>query len=754
MKYLAFDIEAANGYKMYSICSIGVVISDENFNILEKTNIWINPKTVYNLNGTRRNVGIDLHLDKALLDSSPIFPEVYPKLRGLLCGDDYLVIGHAVDSDVRMLNAACKRYRLPSLDFRFLCTQLLYRLYKGEKDVRALSKIAAELNIAYHEHNSEDDAWMSLKTLEFLTRDSGLSVMQLVDKYRVRLGSNNNFELVRPITVEGQVSRKHVSQEAADKIKKFAQQQKVVGKSRKNCVFCLARSLEISDSPTLYRVVQELVADGARYTTRLSKCNLYVANDYPTEQDLMREKRVDELQASGLVETKTIGEILGDDFMKNSDKENKNFIAKSTAEQAAFEFLKRHGQTSSDVEKTADGQSNIQHFIDEAAKGLRVSDGILPMIPTYLCNVDRSKISGGKRILIDAGGTNFRSALGWFDSDGQIHVDKLRKTVMPASDGTELSKEEFYNKIAENISYLASDGCDIGFCFSYPVNMAADMDGEVLGFSKEVRAPEVVGTRVGAETLSALRRYSDKNRGIVILNDTVATLLGGMAMSRKPYSTYLGYIYGTGTNVCCVVDTDKITKAGSLPRGKMLVNTECGGYDGFVRGDFDKIAISKTAFPSRQLFEKMTSGKYLSDIIFEGLITARQEEEISSSAEIVPFVLKDVSEFLSDGGGKFAEMFTEEADRAFVAAMCNELIARAAKMGATVNAALAIATATDKSLPVAVVAEGTTFRKLVGYRERFEEYLAQILSANGLTYEILGGDDLNLIGTLMATMVL
>ena len=146
MKYLAFDIEAANGYQPSSICSIGIVIADTDFNILNRENIWINPRTKYNLNGTRKNIGIDLHLDKELLDNSPDFSQVYNKVRDLLTDTDTLVFGHAVDSDVRMLNAACERYKLPCIEFKFLCSQLLYRLHKGEKDVKALYKIAAELD--------------------------------------------------------------------------------------------------------------------------------------------------------------------------------------------------------------------------------------------------------------------------------------------------------------------------------------------------------------------------------------------------------------------------------------------------------------------------------------------------------------------------------------------------------------------------------------------------------------------------------
>ena len=74
-----------------------------------------------------------------------------------------------------------------------------------------------------------------------------------------------------------------------------------------------------------------------------------------------------------------------------------------------------------------------------------------------------------------------------------------------------------------------------------------------------------------------MRAYSDKPRKIAILNDTVATLLGGMATYPQGYSTYVGYIYGTGTNACYMEDTANITKVAGLDAGHMLINTECGG---------------------------------------------------------------------------------------------------------------------------------------------------------------------------------
>lgn len=414
----------------------------------------------------------------------------------------------------------------------------------------------------------------------------------------------------------------------------------------------------------------------------------------------------------------------------------------------AKEFLKLHKQSVENVDVNA----SVNRFLQDMKKGLK-GEPALPMIPTYLMDVDRSKIKvNSKRILIDAGGTNFRSAIGYFDENGKAVIEKLQKSRMPGSDGEELSKEEFYGAIAENVKYLLNDADDVGFCFSYQVNMDKDVDGEIVMFSKEIHAPQVVGTRVGKETLAACKAYSGAERKIVILNDTVATLLGGMAMTDEKFSAYLGYIYGTGTNVCYIEDTQNIAKVDGLPKGKMLINTECGNFEGFAQGDFDKICIARTAIPEKQIFEKMTSGKYLSDIIAESLKAANAEGRFIDDVTIASFELKDVSSFLS--GGAFPCKFRCGQDEIFAKEICGELIERAAKMGAIVNASLAIASCGDPSLPVAVVAEGTTFNKLTNYKQQFELYLSAILASHGMTYKLIQGEELNLIGTLMAAMIL
>lgn len=312
MKYLAFDIEAANGYMPSSICSIGVVLADEHFDIVERRNIWINPKTKYNLNGTRENVGIDLHLDKALLDSSPDFSQVYHEIKRLLTMPDTLVVGHAVDADVRMLNAACDRYGLPGIDFRFVCTQLLFRLYKGEKDVRALNKIAAELGIGFAQHNSEEDAYMSMCTLRYLVADSGLTVDELLDKYNIRYGTNVGKQLTRSVSLAGQVSKRRVTQAALSAIRDYMATSPAKDDLWQDKVFAVARSLELSDNIELWNLVKHIAEHGGRYTSKLAKCNFYIKADKAAGVDIPREKRVAELAEQGALHVVAAQDVMSD----------------------------------------------------------------------------------------------------------------------------------------------------------------------------------------------------------------------------------------------------------------------------------------------------------------------------------------------------------------------------------------------------------------------------------------------------------
>ncbi|MEG1528027.1 MAG: exonuclease domain-containing protein [Clostridia bacterium] len=278
MNYLAFDIEAANGYKRYSICSVGVVIADENFNVIFKENIYVNPKAKYDLNGTRANVGIDLHLSPELLKASPTFDKIYDRLAKLLTGD-YIVLGHAVVSDVIMLNSACKHYRLPPINFNFICSQLLFKAYKGDKEVRSLSKIAEQIGVVFTPHDSLEDAYVSLLTIKYLVEQTGQTVEQLMAKYSIRVGSTINFELIHPVIMQEGCSKK-VKNNSIGKLYDYIRATKFVKISDKfsDVVFALDRIIELDNFANSVKILNEIYANGGKYSAKLAQANYYVSN--------------------------------------------------------------------------------------------------------------------------------------------------------------------------------------------------------------------------------------------------------------------------------------------------------------------------------------------------------------------------------------------------------------------------------------------------------------------------------------------
>lgn len=424
----------------------------------------------------------------------------------------------------------------------------------------------------------------------------------------------------------------------------------------------------------------------------------------------------------------------------------------------AQEFLTKYNQDATNI----DVDKSLELLEKDILAGLAGQKSSLEMIPSYL-TADFDVQSGKSVVVIDAGGTNFRSATATFDKDNNCVVENLTKTLMPGV-GRELSKEKFYAKIAYNVRHQLDKGGDVGFCFSYSVNMDESIDGTINSMSKETKCPEIIGTKVGQCTLEAMKKYSSTLRKIAILNDTVATLLGGKGSTlNSNYSSYVGYIYGTGTNISYVERNSNILKKPNLDQSKtMVINTECGSFDKFARGIFDEIVDDNSTRPHEQCAEKMTSGRYLSQVVVQALLQGIKDGIFGGTVVFPHNKIIDtacISEFLSESENKsnlLTRSFYSEEDRQLVREIALRLVERAAKIGAIMNSAFMIKCGSGvvASAPIALVAEGTTFYKLYSYREQFSKYLDEILTPRGIHYEIVSGKDLNLVGTAMAALTL
>ena len=220
----------------------------------------------------------------------------------------------------------------------------------------------------------------------------------------------------------------------------------------------------------------------------------------------------------------------------------------------AAEFLEEHSLLPGTIDLRQCSLKMAEHM--RAGLEGRMID--MPMIPTYLKGIG-SVTPGKNAIVIDAGGTNYRTALAAFSPEG-CHITGMKVCKMPGTDKP-VTWDEFIAFVADSIMPFTGYADVIGFCFSYNADITPDMDGIVHRIDKEVVITGCEEQRIGRSLIAELEKRGVAGKKVVILNDTVAALLGGAVnLDKDQYSDFIGMICGTGLNTCASVATDKIIK--------------------------------------------------------------------------------------------------------------------------------------------------------------------------------------------------
>jgi hexokinase len=420
----------------------------------------------------------------------------------------------------------------------------------------------------------------------------------------------------------------------------------------------------------------------------------------------------------------------------------------------AERFLGTHRLRASDVNM----DQLVELFHSEMLKGLNGEKSSLRMIPTYI-EADNEFLKETSVLAIDAGGTNFRAALVKFTSHGKLEIDKVINGVMPGLN-REVSKKEFFEIMSGYLRPLADKANRIGFCFSYPTEIFPDKDGRLLQFCKEVQAPEVVGQLIGKSLLEALGTPGKK---IVLLNDTVATLLSGKSASfGRNFDSFIGYILGTGTNTCYIEANRNILKNPGLDANKsMIINIESGNFGKAPRTDLDISFDNTTLNPGNYTFEKMFSGGYFGGLCLFVLKAAAKEGLFSSHtsgrlSDIRELSSEETNSFVANTGSNenvLVKCFTDKEDKRSSSYIIDNLTNRTARLVAANLAAVVLKTGKGNKLerPVLITIEGTTFYKLHNLKERFETYFSEYLDGDRKRYaEFTEVEQSSLIGAALA----
>lgn len=384
----------------------------------------------------------------------------------------------------------------------------------------------------------------------------------------------------------------------------------------------------------------------------------------------------------------------------------------------------------------------VRAFRMDLERGLRGEDSSLAMIPSSL-QPAREASACKTVVAIDAGGTALRAARIRFDRCGAPIVEAECKAAMPGTQG-KVDAEAFYRAIAGAAAPLF-DGASIagvGFCFSYPIEIAEDGDAVLLSLSKELDAADAIGKPVGAGLRRALRQCGVvAPQRITLLNDAAAALLSGIAAAEgDKEERVVGFILGTGLNTASLESAIPKINFYSEERPQIVVH-ESGGFANPHRGILDIEVDAATKTPGAFTLEKACAGAYLGPLVHHILKQAVRDKVLCFKKSDVmlasgPIQTPELSEFLCnpfDRAHPISALF-DDAEQDAVAAVL-QLSAIVAERAA-ILCACALSGVVEHTgqglnplIPVRIVVEGTTYRRFYRLRPSLEAHLHTLLCA-------------------------
>ena len=289
MRYLFYDVECSNCFNGEGkICSFGYVITDEDFNVLEKNDLVMNPASRFYLRRKEGRPEIELAYSEEHFRAQPKFDKFYEKIKYMLEEPDQIVMGHSILNDVKHLAYQCKRYKFPCINYRFGDSQLIYKKFvqHGSGSQVGLARICEEFDIhPEHLHRSDDDAWATMEFVKIICKQKHVSLYRLLSDNPECTGEINNFE----ITMNGVSvtrSKRFLQRMLEEYVKTLrpAQGGELEGKR-----ICMSRKFERDNADLCGYFAKKTFELGGRYTRNAMRANVLVMAD---DEPCTREKAI------------------------------------------------------------------------------------------------------------------------------------------------------------------------------------------------------------------------------------------------------------------------------------------------------------------------------------------------------------------------------------------------------------------------------------------------------------------------------
>lgn len=315
MRYLFFDIECCNGR---DICEFGYVITDTEFNILEKKDFTINPENRFNLTGRSDGRDLELYYPYATYYRSEKFPFFYDRIKELIEYPDQLIVGHAINNDAGFIRNACKRYKLEPINFKFADTQRMYSEFTNFRNSISLESAGDKLNVEKPKylHKSDDDSELTMNLVKNMCSQLDCTLEELIELCDSCTGKSEYFDIKYDDAEIRQKKRYESAKSGVNNnirgrnYKMFLQfldgvkpQGDIIESQLNGKTLCVSLNYEIGHFKEMLSLVQLLTNHNATYKMRASDNDIFVTcsckNEDGNERFCTRLKHVNEAIEEG-----------------------------------------------------------------------------------------------------------------------------------------------------------------------------------------------------------------------------------------------------------------------------------------------------------------------------------------------------------------------------------------------------------------------------------------------------------------------
>ena len=288
MKYLIFDIECCDGKH---ICEFGYVLIDEDFNVLERDCITINPEHKFKLAGREKESDISLAFSEEVYYNSPKFDFYYDRIKGILTAPDCQIVGFSLSNDISFLETAYELYGKDPINFTYCDFQKLYQGYTKSKNRTSVEGFVAELHISDIKlHKSDDDSWAVVRALHIICEKEKLTLSETLEMLKKR---NNDYCAERAKEYKRSLIEKINSGDLnAQKkfVRNFIRGLPLSEEKQENVFFCkrvcISSHFQKNRFNEFLAIIRQLYLYGATYNGKASECDIFIKYQDGDEEEV------------------------------------------------------------------------------------------------------------------------------------------------------------------------------------------------------------------------------------------------------------------------------------------------------------------------------------------------------------------------------------------------------------------------------------------------------------------------------------